>query len=307
MPRRERPAVGARGLDALQGSGTLTGISASATTVTDISLGAIRTCLNPRRHSDPNDLAELAASIADKGVVQPVLVRPAGEAGRYQLIAGERRVRAAALAGLTSVPAIIRDLDERDARLFALLENVQRVDLNPIDRADATVERIAEALSLPREQVPARLRQLRRKGRDNENDTERVRHTEALEAVFRVVGGSWTTFAVHLLPLLNYPPDVLDAVRTGQLEYTKAAVLARVKDEDQRAKLLAPALQGASLEELKQRAASRPHATSAREERVRRVRSALGSWRRVERLPARKQNTFERLLEQLEVLLNEAD
>ncbi|MCB2077569.1 MAG: ParB/RepB/Spo0J family partition protein [Novosphingobium sp.] len=90
----------------------------------------------PRRHFDEAALDELAASIAQKGVIQPVIVRPLGE-GKFQLVAGERRWRAAQRAQLHEMPAIVRELDEREVMALALIENLQREDLNPIEEARA--------------------------------------------------------------------------------------------------------------------------------------------------------------------------
>lgn len=90
---------------------------------------------NPRRHFGDADLADLAQSISEHGVVQPVVVRPAAESGRYEIIAGERRWRAAQRAGLTEIPIIIRDVNDRVALELAIVENVQRADLNPLEEA----------------------------------------------------------------------------------------------------------------------------------------------------------------------------
>jgi len=89
---------------------------------------------NPRRNFGEAELADLAQSIREHGVVQPVVVRPAGDA-RYEIIAGERRWRAAQLAGLADLPVIIRDVDDRVALELAIIENVQRADLNPVEEA----------------------------------------------------------------------------------------------------------------------------------------------------------------------------
>jgi ParB family chromosome partitioning protein len=97
----------------------------------------------PRRHFDEAALDELAASIAARGVIQPVIVRPFG-AGRYQLVAGERRWRAAQRAQLHEIPALVRDLGEREVMALALIENLQREDLNPIEEARA-YQRLAES------------------------------------------------------------------------------------------------------------------------------------------------------------------
>ncbi len=88
----------------------------------------------PRKQFDPESIAELAESIRVQGVVQPVIVRPDGEGG-YELIAGERRWRAARAAGLATIPALLREVEDRDAFLLALVENIAREDLSPIDEA----------------------------------------------------------------------------------------------------------------------------------------------------------------------------
>ena len=105
----------------------------------------------PRRHFDEDALNELAASIAARGVIQPVIVRPL-DGGGYQLVAGERRWRAAQKAQLHEIPAIIRDLSERDVMALALIENIQREDLNPIEEARA-YNRLAEIEGLTQAEI----------------------------------------------------------------------------------------------------------------------------------------------------------
>ncbi|NLT41853.1 MAG: ParB/RepB/Spo0J family partition protein [Anaerolineae bacterium] len=129
----------------------------------------------PRRSFDDASLAELAASIREHGVLQPILVTaqegsPLGEA-RFTLVAGERRWRAAALAGLTTIPAIVRELGERESLEVALVENLQREDLNPVEEARAyqelqemfglTQDRLAERVGKSRSAVANSLRLLR--------------------------------------------------------------------------------------------------------------------------------------------------
>lgn len=98
---------------------------------------------NPRRYFDEAELQDLAGSIRQHGIVQPVVVRTAG-AERYEIIAGERRWRAAQLAGLTEIPVIVRDVDDRTALELAIVENVQRADLNPLEEALGYEQLIAE-------------------------------------------------------------------------------------------------------------------------------------------------------------------
>ncbi|MES5101011.1 ParB/RepB/Spo0J family partition protein [Agrobacterium sp. BA1120] len=98
---------------------------------------------NPRRHFDESELQDLASSIRQHGIVQPVVVRTV-EQNRYEIIAGERRWRAAQLAGFTEVPVIVRDVDDRTALELAIVENVQRSDLNPLEEALGYDQLIAE-------------------------------------------------------------------------------------------------------------------------------------------------------------------
>lgn len=105
----------------------------------------------PRRHFDEAALEELAASIAQRGVIQPVIVRPLGE-GKYQIIAGERRWRAAQRAQLHEIPALIRDLSEREVMALALIENLQREDLNPVEEARA-YQRLADEEGLTQAEI----------------------------------------------------------------------------------------------------------------------------------------------------------
>ena len=97
---------------------------------------------NPRRQFDEAELQDLASSISQHGIVQPVVVRPVGD--RYEIIAGERRWRAAQLAGLNEIPVIVRDVDDRTALEIAIVENVQRADLNPLEEALGYDQLIAE-------------------------------------------------------------------------------------------------------------------------------------------------------------------
>ena len=104
----------------------------------------------PRQNFDQESLQELADSIRSQGIVQPVVVRPEGD--HFELVAGERRWRAAQLAGLQKVPAVIRELDARSAAAIALIENIQREDLNPLEEAHAFL-RLIEEFDLTHQQV----------------------------------------------------------------------------------------------------------------------------------------------------------
>ena len=120
-----------RGLDALFAQNTLgDGLSTVTLPLDEI----IPNKEQPRKQFDDEALADLSASIAQHGVLQPLLVRPMPD-GSYQLVAGERRWRASRMAGLTEVPVVVRDMDEQESAELALIENLQREDLNPVEEA----------------------------------------------------------------------------------------------------------------------------------------------------------------------------
>ena len=136
--RREEPLVtSAEAQDSADGAATTASTRSSTSGLALLAVSAISPLPGqPRRHFDEAALDELAASIAARGVIQPVIVTPQG-AGRYRLVAGERRWRAAQRAQLHEIPAIVRDLSEREVMALALIENLQREDLNPIEEARA--------------------------------------------------------------------------------------------------------------------------------------------------------------------------
>ncbi len=146
----------------------------------------------PRRRFDDASLQELADSIRVSGIIQPILVRRTGP-GDFQLVAGERRLRAAHLAGLGSVPAIIRDYADREMMELALVENIQREDLNPIDEARA-FQALIETVGLTHDQL-----------------SERV--------------GKQRSSISNSLRLLGLPPEVMEMVSRGTLSAGNARAL----------------------------------------------------------------------------------
>jgi ParB family chromosome partitioning protein len=148
----------------------------------------------PRRDFDDNELQDLAASIREKGVIQPLILRPHPvEPGEYEIVAGERRWRAAQLAGLHALPALVRELDDTEVLELAIIENVQRADLNPLEEAQG-------------------YRQL----------MDRFGHTQ--ERLAEGLGKSRSHIA-NLLRLLTLPEPVLELVRAGKLTAGHARAL----------------------------------------------------------------------------------
>jgi ParB family transcriptional regulator, chromosome partitioning protein len=156
----------------------------------------------PRRHFDASLLEELAESIRTKGVLQPLVVRPAGEAGeRFQIVAGERRWRAAQMAGLHQVPALVRPLSDSEVLEIAIIENIQREDLNPIEEAVGYRSLI-----------------------------DRFGHSQ--EQIAQALGKSRSHIA-NLLRLLNLPDSVQEHLRAGRLTAGHARALITASDAEQ--------------------------------------------------------------------------
>lgn len=156
----------------------------------------------PRRAFAPEELAELVESVREKGVLQPVLVRPA-ESG-YELVAGERRLRAAQAAGVGTVPAIVKKMSDRESLEAALVENVQREDLNAIELAQA-YHRLGQEFSLSQEEIA------RRVGKDRATVANTLRLLRLPEAVRQaVVDGRLS--AGHARALLQASPGRLQSI-----------------------------------------------------------------------------------------------
>lgn len=184
-----------RGLDALLGSYSET----VENTVQNISLNLIDNNSNqPRVTFDEDKLSELAESIKAHGIVQPILLKKIGE--RYRIIAGERRFRAARLAGLSEIPAIIKNMSEREMQEVALIENLQRVDLNPIEEASA-IKELLTGYGLTQEELASRL-------------------------------GKSRPAITNALRLLTLPKEVQDMLRDGKLSAGHARALAALDEPE---------------------------------------------------------------------------
>ena len=195
MMSKKQPRLG-RGLDALLGTYEP---GAEKDELRHLPLDLLRRGkYQPRTHMDAQALEELAASIKAQGVVQPIVVR-ALPTGDYEIVAGERRWRAAQLAGLETVPAVVRKIPDEAAIAIALIENIQREDLNPVEEANAlqrlidefgmTHQQVAEAVGRSRAAVTNLLRLLTLQS-DVREMLERRRWTWATRALLALEGGA---------------------------------------------------------------------------------------------------------------------
>lgn len=157
----------------------------------------------PRTQFEKEKLAELSESIKTSGIIQPIVVRKTGTAG-YEIIAGERRWRAAQLAGLHEVPVILKEMGDRETLEMAIIENIQREDLNPMEEAEA-YQRLAQEFELTQQQVAEKV------GRERASVTNAIR-------------------------LLQLPRDVRELIATKELSVGHAKVLLSLPDSDQQSR-----------------------------------------------------------------------
>ena len=191
----------------------------------------------PRQRFDEDGLVALSESIKERGVLQPVLVRPL-DAGNYELIAGERRWRAAGLAGLETMPAIVRANTDATTLELALIENMAREDLNPIEEARAC-EALTEELGLSREEVGRRV-------------------------------GRGRVAVSNLLRLLDLPDEAIELVEQGRLSEGHGRALLTASGNDERRRLARAAVEGRwSVRELEARARGERPPTRATRRRTR--------------------------------------
>lgn len=198
----------------------------------------------PRRYFDPEKLLQLEQSIKEHGILEPLLVRPL-QTGEYELVAGERRLRAAQQAQLTEVPIVSKTLTDQEALQVSLMENLQREDLNPIEETEAVLELLAITLDTQPTDIVSLLNQSANAKRRGQNLTDSViRQIDQIESMLTTIGRfNAESFRANRIPLLNLPNDVLTSLRQGQLEFSKARVIARIKDAGQRKKFLQEVIQ----------------------------------------------------------------
>lgn len=293
------------GLDALFGDTPKTGESVVGESV------AIETIKlpqqQPRRYFDPQKLQQLVQSVEEHGILEPLLVRSLSE-GVYELVAGERRYRAALEVGLTAVPVVVRQLSDDEALQLALIENLHREDLNPVEETEGILQLIALKLG---QQTTAAIKILHRMQNEIEGKvTHNVMGNGEAQVVQDIFTGlglmTWESFVKNRLPLLNLPQEVMEALRKGQLAYTKAQVIARVKDPESRQALLEAAIQeDLSLSQIKERikadqkAPELPQLKKQMDATYRRIQKA-NFWE-----DQKKRSRLEALLEEMELILGE--
>lgn len=290
MTRRSRPVIGSRLSGLVAGVDALAEPAATTLPTAALTPGVFQ----PRTSFAEDRLEELARSIQEQGVLQPLLVRPLG-GGAYEIVAGERRWRAAQRAGLSSVPVLIRSLNDHEARMAAAIENLQRQDLNVIEEVRAKLQVAAATLGVAEGEAVARMFALERQG-----DAQGAA-TAALDRAFAALGReTWKSFIRNRAAVLNLPDDVQEAVRSG-LDYRKALVVGRVDDAQRRRELLMLAQGGETVQNLRALVSPTP---AAPQDAWTPLGKRLADRKTLAALDEHRRRKLDRLLRQVQALLD---
>ncbi len=288
-----------------------------------VSTKNIKTRSQPRHYFAPDKLEQLVRSVKQHGILEPLLVRPMPK-NQYELVAGERRYRAAVALNLEQVPVVIKQLSDQEALQLALVENLQREDLNPVEETEGILQLLSlhlDSTELESRQLLYQMKNAVEKKKDQDGQRTAQKYSardnvipnsddeaeQTIQSVFAVLGQNWYSFTCNRLPLLNLPEDILEALRSGKIEYTKAKALARVKDEAARKQLLEDALANSlSLSQIRSLIKESKPAKHQEELRSRfdntykQARKAKNLWSN-----AKKRKQLESLLIKLEKLISE--
>lgn len=265
----------------------------------------------PRRYFEPQRMQQLVASIRQHGILVPLLVRSLDNQ-KHELVSGERRYQAAKVVEMLEVPVLIRQLSNEEAMQFALIENLQREDLNPLDETEGILQLLAVKLEMQMQDIVPLLYKMQHqaKGRIAQNVLGSS-NGQIVQEVFRGLGIiSWESFVSCRLPLLNLPEEILEALRQGKIAYTKAQAIARIKEQEHRQVLLQEAIaQGLSLTQIK-KCMSNITLTNSSVEKLSSLKNRVDAvacllkkthvWDN-----PKKQERLEKILEQLEALVLE--
>ena len=263
----------------------------------------------PRRYFDPAKMLELKESISHHGILEPIIIRAVNTG--YELVAGERRFRAVKELGIEKIPAIIHQLTDEQAYEIALVENLQREDLNPVEETEAILQILSLRLAIPEKSVISNLYKMRvtpKSERDELLSEISTKITSIFESLQTV---KWESFVVNRLPLLNLPIEVLESLRQGQIEYTKATAIATVKDTDLRQSLLNETItKSLSLVQIKEKIRDLKAGQATEKPTTLKTRF-VDSMQKLKKSPVwddkKKQKSLEKLIAQIESLIDQEE
>lgn len=188
------------------------------------------------------EIDELSLSIQRHGVLQPIVVRQK-EGERYELIAGERRYRASLKAGLGEIPVVIKDVSDGEAYEIALIENLQRKDLNPLEKTAGILKLCAQLRNLSVKEMSGEFYKLIGIGMTEYNNVVSLPEWSDICSVFKYLGKEIKSFAVHDLPMLGWPQEVQNAIRSGDIQPGHGRIITKLKNPEERNMLLKQAIE----------------------------------------------------------------
>ncbi|MCP6761918.1 MAG: ParB/RepB/Spo0J family partition protein [Fischerella sp. CENA71] len=210
-----------------------------------------------RYYIDPEEVEKIVASARKNGILEPLLVRPIPGSEQHEVVAGAKRYRAAQILELAEVPVVVRELNDEDALEIALIENFARSALTDLEETDGVVRLLAVKLKISPPEVPPLLHHIQnqQRGRTSANNVIGNDVIAVVQSCLTSLGNiKLDSFISNRLPLLNLPSDILEVLRQGKLETSKAKAIARVNDEETRKQLLEDALaHNLSLNEIKRK------------------------------------------------------
>jgi ParB family chromosome partitioning protein len=261
-----------------------------------IPITAIEIANNSRKYFDPEKLQELADSISQYGILEPLIVAPSGY--KYVLVVGERRYRAALLIGLKNIPVVIKKISQDEARIINLIENLQREELNPYEETCAILEILKIQLNLSEQEVIEFLRQIKNKThKDQENAL-------LVQQIFEKIGTfSPESYLASRIPLLELSDPLKEVLSQGKIPYTKALLINKVEINSQSPLIQEVVEQNISVKVLKLKinnllAKPQPPSNSIKE-RVNAIAKSLSS------LDEKKRKKVEGLLGKIEQIIRE--
>ncbi len=263
----------------------------------------------PRNYFNEVAMEELAASIKEHGILQPLLVRPI-TGNQYELVAGERRYKAAQALGLTIVPVTVREMTDTEVLQYALVENLQREDLNPVEETEGILQLLEMRLQKDRDSIISLLNYMANSKRGRTYIAVRNGEQQLIQEVFATIGRKITaeSFRVHRLPLLKLPPELFEALRYGRIKWTKAKEIAKLESESERLVLLDRAIaQSLSLRQIQQivREKKTPRDSAQQQREVERLLQQFTHFKAWENPD--KRYKIESLLTELKELITEPD
>ncbi len=265
---------------------------------------------NPRTYFDPEKLQQLAESFKEHGMIGRLTVRPIeGKDKPYELVAGERRFRAAQLANLAEVPVEIKELSNQQAIALALEENLNREDLNPIEETEGILQLLSLSSGLEKPEITSLLYKMI-KGRNVPTTFK-----EVVDQVFESIKNlTWQTFARDRLRLLNLPDPILEAIKQGQIEYTKGIEIAKGQTQSVQDELLEEVItNNLSIKQIKDKIAQHKgksntdYSELSTEDLIKDVRQTYQRFSRSKKVWSAQKNRkkIETLLKQLKSLIEE--